>query len=230
MKLVTIIDSKSIAARLGSSSLPSGTHIKGRGYFRISTLSNDPELKAYIIGLAIGDGNLSNPNGRAVRLRISCDTKYPNLIARVTTALKKLLPENSITWVSKNKKFSCIDVSCYSNHLEDLLGWKASKGSKFIQNVRIPLWIKANKVYLIKCLKGLFETDGSIYNDRGYTMINFTTIIKDLADDVMNGIIFLGFTPRLYIIKERHAKHTRYTIRISKRVKDFILLTNIDKS
>jgi DNA-binding transcriptional regulator WhiA len=230
MKLVTIIDSKSIAVRLGSSSLPSGTRKKGRGYFRISIVSKDPELKAYIIGLAIGDGNLSNPNGRAVRLRISCDTKYPNLIARITTALKSLFPENRVAWISKNKNFSCMDVSCYSNKLEDLLGWKANGGSKFIQNVRIPLWIKKNRVYLIRCLKGLFETDGSVYSDRGYIMINFTTIIKDLADDVMNGIIFLGFTPRLYVIKEAHAKHTRYTIRISKNVEDFILLTNIDKS
>lgn len=31
---------------------------------------------AYIIGVAIGDGNLSNSNGRAVRLRVTCDNKY----------------------------------------------------------------------------------------------------------------------------------------------------------
>ena len=29
----------------------------------------DRDLQAYVIGLAVGDGNLSNPNGRAVRLR-----------------------------------------------------------------------------------------------------------------------------------------------------------------
>jgi hypothetical protein len=47
------------------------------------TLNADPHLQTYVIGLAIGDGNLSNPNGRAVRLRIACDTKFPALILGV---------------------------------------------------------------------------------------------------------------------------------------------------
>jgi hypothetical protein len=47
---------------------------------RALSLHPDSELHAYVLGLAIGDGNLSNPNGRAVRLRITCDTKYPILI------------------------------------------------------------------------------------------------------------------------------------------------------
>ena len=55
-------------------------------------LHPDSELHAYVVGLAIGDGNLSNPNGRAVRLRITCDTKYPALIARIRSALERLLP------------------------------------------------------------------------------------------------------------------------------------------
>jgi hypothetical protein len=59
---------------------------------RVLPLNPDPELQAYVIGLAIGDGNLSNPNGRAVRLRITCDTKYPALIDKISTALKQLLP------------------------------------------------------------------------------------------------------------------------------------------
>jgi hypothetical protein len=50
---------------------------------RILPLNADRQLQAYVIGLAIGGGNLSNPNGRAVRLRITCDTKYPALIARI---------------------------------------------------------------------------------------------------------------------------------------------------
>lgn len=35
----------------------------------------DKRNLAYVIGIAFGDGNLSNPNGRAVRLRVSCDKK-----------------------------------------------------------------------------------------------------------------------------------------------------------
>jgi hypothetical protein len=51
----------------------------------MASLNPDPELQAYVIGLAIGDGNLSNPNGRAIRLRISCDTNYPHLLEKNIT-------------------------------------------------------------------------------------------------------------------------------------------------
>jgi hypothetical protein len=66
---------------------------------QVLPLSPDPELQAYVIGLAIGDGNLSNPNGHAVRLRITCDTKYPELITKIRDALQRLLPNNRVTLV-----------------------------------------------------------------------------------------------------------------------------------
>ena len=65
-------------------------------YYRTPPLNQDKNLQAYIIGLAIGDGNLSNPNGRAVRLRITCDNKYPGLIDRIARSLQKLLPKNKV--------------------------------------------------------------------------------------------------------------------------------------
>jgi hypothetical protein len=95
---------------------------------RILPLNPDRELQAYVIGLAIGDGNLSNPNGRAVRLRITCDAKYPGLIAKIISSLKHLLPGNRVSLVGSSGNY--VNVSVYSNHLEALLGWKASGGSK----------------------------------------------------------------------------------------------------
>ena len=58
---------------LVGSSPTSGT----MSYFRTTILNSDKNLQAYVIGLALGDGNLSKPGPRAVRLRISCDNKYP---------------------------------------------------------------------------------------------------------------------------------------------------------
>ena len=78
-------------------------------------LNPDRSLQAYVIGLAIGDGNLTNPNGRAVRLRITCDTKYPALISRISRALTELLPKNKVSIVRGNGNY--VNVSVYSNHL-----------------------------------------------------------------------------------------------------------------
>jgi len=193
---------------------------------KIKKLNSNKNLRAYIIGLAIGDGNLSNPSGRATRLRITCDIKYPLLINRIKKSVQLLLPENKTSIAIR--KGNCLDISCYSNHLENLLGWKAKNGSKIKQSVGVPSWIKENKEYSIQCLKGLIETDGSIYNDRGYKMVNFVTYIPTLADDVMNMIKLLNFKPNIQILKL--SNNTKHTIRISKNTEKFIQVIGIDKS
>ena len=187
----------------------------------------DKNNLAYVIGVALGDGNLSNSNGRATRLRVSCDTKYPTIISSIISALQKLLPKNKVSIVERDKSY--IDISCYSNKLEDLLGWKAKAGSKEKQKVVIPNWIKNNKTYSKYCLKGLFETDGSVYIDRKYKMTNFVTIIPTLASDVMEIIEKIGFKPNMQTLKST-TKKTKYTIRISKNAEDFIKTINLDKS
>ncbi len=184
---------------------------------------------AYVVGIAIGDGNLSNPNGRAVRLRVSCDNKYPKIAERIKKAIQQLLPENKIS-VSKNGK-NCSDISCYSNKLEGFLSWKAKSGSKYKQKVSVPVWIMISKKYTISCLRGLFETDGCIYIDRGYKMVNFVTIIPELACDVIQMIKDIGFQPQKYKIKSKiKTRKTRYNIRVSKDVDLFIKTIGLKKN
>ena len=183
---------------------------------------------AYVIGLAIGDGNLSNPNGRATRLRISCDSRYPHLIDNIIDALREIFPNNKVNTITRPS--NCIDVSVYSNKLESLLGWKANLGPKFKQSVSVPTWILKEN-YLIKhCLRGLFETDGSIYNDRGYIMVNFVTTIPALAKNVMDMINKINFTANYYEINRKPPYKTRYNIRISKNAELFIKTIQINKS
>ena len=181
---------------------------------------------AYIIGVAMGDGNISNPNGRATRLRITCDLKYKNLISNIISTIQRLLPKNKVSVINRK---NCLDISCYSNKWEGILGWKVGNGSKEMQKISVPIWIKNNKTYALSCLKGLFETDGSIYFDRKYKMVNFVTIIPTLAEDVMEMIEKIGFKPNMQKIKIKNSK-IKYTIRVSKSTENFIKLVGIDKS
>jgi len=180
---------------------------------------------AYIIGVAIGDGNLSNPNGRATRLRITCDNKYPYIIKKIQLSIKTILPKNKVS-IIRRKKTYC-DISCYSNKWENWLGWKSDKGPKYNQNIKIPAWIKESQAYSIQCLQGLLETDGSIYRDRKYKMVNFVTIIKSLADDVVEMINNIGFTAKTYKLK--YGLKNKYTIRISKNTDEFLKITKLVK-
>ncbi len=192
-------------------------------------LNPDKCLQAYIIGIALGDGNLSNPSGRGVRLRISCDTKYPKLIQKIKNSLRLLLPNNSVSVYKK--KVSCVDISCYSNYWPLLLGWKLL-GSKYRQSVNVPDWIKKSKKYSVYCLRGLIETDGSIYLDRGYKMVMFVSIISDLAQSFADMASNLGFIPRVYSLNPKTKFNSKrlYHVRISKNVDNFLKLVKPEKA
>lgn len=206
--------------------MPSGLWVQVPPSALDNMLPNKGETLAYVIGLAIGDGNLSNPNGRAIRLRITCDNRYPKLRTRIIKAVQKIMPDNKVSLIIR--KQNCCDVSCYSNKWEKLLGWKAKNGPKHKQNIRIPRWIIENKKFSAECLRGLIETDGSIYSDRGYKMINFVTIMPRLAKDVMQIIKNINFKSNLYKIKTSSAD--KYTVRISKNTKEFIKKISLKKA
>jgi len=185
-------------------------------------VNEDKKIRAYIIGVALGDGNLSNPNGRAVRLRITCDKKYPKLIKHIIESLNTLFPESRVGTVNRE---GCVDVSVYSNKLTELLGWRWDKGPKDAQNVYVPDWIKQDINYLKECLRGLLQTDGSQYNDRGYSMINFVNICKPLVEDVSEMMKILGYHPSVQQLRQENGK-IKYTIRLAKNTDEFIKTIN----
>ncbi len=181
---------------------------------------------AYIVGVALGDGNLSNPNGRAVRLRITCDDAYPVLQQKIITSLSSVFPTHPVN--TYKRKQNCTDIYCYSNELESILGWKAEKGSKEKQQVRLPGWIFSNKEYMRNCLCGLIETDGSVYKDRKYTYVNFTSIIRGLAQDVMILIDLLGYSSTIHSTIQKNGKR-KFVVRVCKRSLEFIEKIGIQK-
>ncbi|MBI2631180.1 hypothetical protein HYW73_03150 [Candidatus Nomurabacteria bacterium] len=186
---------------------------------------NNKKSLAYITGIALGDGNLSNPNGRAVRLRITCDKKYPLVIKAIEKNLKIIFPENKVSNINKG---NAIDISVYSNELENLLGWKAKNGSKIIQKISVPVWIKDDIIYTKECLRGLFQTDGSLYSDRGYKMANFTSVSYTLIIDVKDMLKMVGFEVKIREVVDKG--RIKYVVRISKNVEKFIETINFWKS
>jgi len=180
---------------------------------------------AYIIGVALGDGNLSNSNGRAVRLRITCDKKYPLLIENITKNLEKVFINNKVSIVDRK---NAVDISVYSNDLESILGWKAKGGSKIFQKVSVPVWVKQNLSYQKECLRGLFQTDGSLYLDRGYIMVNYTSACFTLIDDVRNILKDISFETKVRKVIDKGK--TKYVIRISKNTNKFIKIINFWKA
>ena len=186
---------------------------------------NLKKQKSYLVGIALGDGNLSNPNGRAVRLRITCDKKYPRIISEFISTLHSIFPNNQI---GTSLRKGCVDISIYSNQLISLMPWKCGAGPKDAQQATIPSWIKKNRQLLKECLRGLLQTDGSIYFDRGYLMLNFVNTNKTLANDVAQSMITLGYKPNIQTFRQENGK-LKYTIRLSRDTKNFISEINFWK-
>lgn len=184
------------------------------------------EKLAYLIGIALGDGNLSNPNGRAVRLRISCFSGYPKIADEIKHAIQTVLPQNKISIVQRQGR--CFDISVYSNKLEAWMPWEVGKGSKIAQSADVPDWILADSKFSKACLRGLIQTDGCIYIDRGYQMVNFTNNIEILALTVRGMMEDIGFEPNFS--KILNGKNFKYTVRLSRDAKRFLRVLRLYKA
>jgi hypothetical protein len=131
------------------------------------------------------------------------------------------LPQNKVSVVGSSGNY--VNVSVYSNRLESLLGWSALGGSKLQQNVSVPKWICDDRSLSIHCLRGLIETDGAVYMDRGYPMVVFSTVLSGLAQQVEAMMRSLGFRPHLYRIRQCPGKDRfKYHVRLSRQVRAFL--------
>lgn len=170
---------------------------------------------AYIIGCSLGDGNLSSPNGRVPRLRITCDSKYPQLADEISKGLRALFPRNKVSVVLRRNE-RCFDMSVYSKALEIYMPWKAGFGSKIEQQAHVPEWIMEDRLFIQSCLRGLIQTDGCIYNDRGYMMVNFVNNCFLLAADAYRMLISLGYRPRLNRLRLSNGTF-KYTVKVARK-------------
>ena len=73
------------------------------------------------------------------------------------------------------------------------------------------------------------QTDGSIYTDRKYKMVNFVTAIPKLAAEVKDIIVQLGFPCHLYVSENKNYQ-IKYTVRVSKNTENFINLISLYKN
>jgi len=94
-------------------------------------------------------------------------------------------------------------------------------------NIVIPQNILSNKKFLIKVLKGLFETDGSIYFEKNYSCkdnshkhakIKLCMTSRNLIDQIYNSLIHLDFKPiRVKPYKGKKDKNYLYGIKLYRK-------------
>ena len=148
---------------------------------------------AELVGITLGDGNIFR-FPRTERLIIACNSKDNKYICHIANLVQKVLKKKP--QIKKCKNTNCIHIKLYQCHLNKRL--QMPSGDKIKNKVAIPEEIGMNRNLLIRCLKGLFETDGSFTIDKkNYTrVIEFKNMSRPLLNDVYSGLKGLDYNPQ----------------------------------
>ncbi len=161
----------------------------------IPSIRFDEEL-AEIFGVLNGDGHISPINYEVCIVGNSKEIDYLNYLKTLFENKFKL----KFVFIIDETKFK---LRTYSSKLFDVLTKKYSfpSGNK-MGKLRIPKQIKLSRKFLIAYLRGLFDTDGTIYIRRKKDLVlEVSSADKIFLKEVQLALLSLGFNTKIY---EKH--------------------------
>lgn len=156
----------------------------------------ETEYLAELMGIILGDGYVSRYQTSIV-LNSIADREY---IVYVTNLIKNIFPDLKISLI-KRKNDKALDIRFSSRVISECF---INMGI-IAKNKSIPPWILENKDFKIACLRGLFDTEGSIsfkiYKGKGkksiYKQLNFRNKNEKIMLFVRDTLLSLGFKPTM---------------------------------
>lgn len=134
---------------------------------------------AEFCGVMLGDGGVA-PYQVRVTLHVSDDSEYGLFVTGLMERLFKVRPS---TYLRKDSR--AFDLVLSRKRVVDFLTNPCGllKGNKVHQGADIPSWVMENREYRLACMRGLFDTDGSVfahvYSSKGkrytYKKLGFTS-------------------------------------------------------
>ena len=175
--------------RLGIPSAPEkkATYIAKRRTDITIPRKRSPQL-AEFFGIMLGDGKLSHY--QAVVNLGTKEFEYAEYICDVMRDLFGVRPK-----IAVRKRNSFKDV--YIGSL-DLTEWLQKEGlvfNKVLSQVDVPAWIFTKREYIIRFLRGFFDTDGSVYRLRFGIQISLTNKSAPLLASLQKMLRMLGYHP-----------------------------------
>jgi len=161
---------------------------------------------AEFIGIMLGDGSISSNCTQAViSLHKKDDRKYILLVCKI---IKKLFCVDPVVYRYQNGSHKNVaDITIHSTSLVSFLKFKGLKiGNKVKQQVDVPGWIKGSKNFSKYCLRGLIDTDGSVYSHKHKTNgcncfnlgLNFSNRSTPLLRFTHKTLERLNFHPKIF--------------------------------
>lgn len=165
-------------------------HIKNLGKYAVYNPIKLPKIRydkkgtkeedmAEFIGIMLGDGSFY---GNTVR--IAFDKRNINYIKHVEDLFYKIFKIELKKYVVSTTNQAYL-YRCNKNVAYILQNLGLKRGNKIKNQVGIPGWIKQNKKFSRRCIRGLIDTDGCIYTCKRerQTYIKFTNHSLQLLND-----------------------------------------------
>lgn len=155
---------------------------------------------AEFVGVMIGDGGISKDR-ISITLNSKTDLAYSKFVCRLIKKLFGLTPK-----IYKSKDSLALDIIVHRRNLvEFCVGIGLKFGNKLKQNLDIPDWVQKNDEFSLACLRGLFDTDGSVFAHRYrsggkvyfYPKMSFTSRSEALIKSVWKGLKKFGFNAKI---------------------------------
>src|SRR3989338_10657256 len=187
------------------------------------SFTNYNEKLAEFVGILLGDGNIFSQG-----IRICGDSRFDSEYLRnyVAPLIKELFAVDPCYYLSKRE--NCLYLIVNRVDLVNFFkNMGLHKGKKILNNCTIPSWIFENDLFLKSCLRGLYDTDGSVYELLpqwpGIFQINLDNRNLVLLEDFRKALFKLGFKvskicnlhlnkPRTYITRKADVKRFYFEI------------------
>lgn len=144
-----------------------------------------PEL-AELIGILLGDGHITPTQ---ITVTLGKKDEYADYVADLIYKIFKAKPKNTV--LKSGHRLIYIGSTA-------IVRWLMSMGlaqNKIKNQVDVPRWIFQKKNFRRRALRGLFDTDGSVYKLKFGNQISFTNYSKPLIRSVREMLIGLKFHP-----------------------------------
>lgn len=163
----------------------------------ISKPKPSPSL-AEFVGIVLGDGGITD-HQVTITLNAWTDKEYADFVVHIIGQLFGLTPSRH------TRENACVIVVSSVELIEFLKGKGLVQGNKVKQQVDVPSWIVEDPRYMKACLRGLMDTDGSVYwanhmvgvTRYQHVCMCFTNYSKPLMATVHRILADFGYHPTL---------------------------------
>lgn len=149
---------------------------------------------AELIGIILGDGCITKFE-RTESLRVICNSNDREYVKYTSELIRRVFGKKPN--YTKRKTANAIDIRLYQKFISFRLGLPS--GNKIKNKVGAPGWIYSKNIYMVNCLKGLFDTDGHFRKsiDNYLHVIELKNHCKRILDDTYEMLKLLGYNPQL---------------------------------